>query len=87
VPVSLVQRGKDLFDDPQVLANELIAEVEHPDWGRVRQTGALIRFESTPVKIDRAAPQLGQHTNEILREFLGYDDAKLTALRSRRAIK
>jgi crotonobetainyl-CoA:carnitine CoA-transferase CaiB-like acyl-CoA transferase len=87
VPVSLVQRAKDLFDDRQVLANELIAAVDHPDWGRVRQTGALIRFESTPVKIERAAPLLGQHTDEILREFLGYDDAKLTVLRSRRVIK
>jgi crotonobetainyl-CoA:carnitine CoA-transferase CaiB-like acyl-CoA transferase len=87
VPASLVQRAKDLFDDPQVIANELIAEVEHPDWGKVRQTGALIRSESTPVKVDRAAPQLGQHTDEILREYLGYDDAKLTALRSRRVIK
>jgi crotonobetainyl-CoA:carnitine CoA-transferase CaiB-like acyl-CoA transferase len=87
ISASLVSRAKDLFDDPQVIANELIAAVDHPDWGRVRQTGALIRFESTPVRIDRAAPQLGQHTDEILREFLGYDDAKLTALRSRRVIK
>ncbi len=87
VPASLVSRAKELFDDPQVTANELIAAVDHPDWGRVRQTGALIRFESTPIKIDRAAPLLGQHSDEILLEFLGYDDAKLTALRARRVIK
>ncbi len=87
VPASRVSHAKELFDDPQVIANELIAAVNHPDWGPVRQTGALIRFESTPVKVDRAAPLLGQHTDEILREFLGYDDAKLTALRSRRVIK
>ncbi len=87
VPATAIQYARDLFNDPQVLANELIAELPHSQWSRVWQTGALIKFSATPPTIDRTAPLLGEHTDEILREFLGYDDAKLTSLRERRIVK
>jgi crotonobetainyl-CoA:carnitine CoA-transferase CaiB-like acyl-CoA transferase len=87
VPAAAVQYARDLFEDPQVLANELIVELPHSHWERVWQTGALIKFSATPTTIERAGPLLGEHSNEILREFLGYDDAKLASLRERRIIK
>jgi crotonobetainyl-CoA:carnitine CoA-transferase CaiB-like acyl-CoA transferase len=87
VPVVPVRHFKEMFDDPQIAANELIAEVVHPEFGKVRQTGMLTKFSSTEAHIDRAAPLLGQHTDEILREYLGYDSAKIAALHQSRIVR
>jgi crotonobetainyl-CoA:carnitine CoA-transferase CaiB-like acyl-CoA transferase len=74
-----VVRPPDLFADPQVLANDLLAEHQHAGWGGVRQTGVLARFARTPGVARCAAPLLGQHSRELLRE-VGYDDARIDAL-------
>ncbi|MGC1341686.1 MAG: CoA transferase [Candidatus Binataceae bacterium] len=87
VPVVPVRHFKEMFDDPQIAANELIAEVTHPEFGKVRQTGMLTKFSATQARIDRAAPLLGQHTDEILRDYLGYDGAKIAALHQSRIIR
>ncbi len=87
VPVVPVRHFKEMFDDPQIAANELIAEVTHPEFGKVRQTGMLTKFSATEGRIERAAPLLGQHTDEILREYLGYDAAKIAALHQSRIIR
>ena len=82
VPAAPIRHFKDMFDDAQIAANELLAEVTHPEFGTVRQTGALMKFSATQAPIERAAPRLGQHTGKILREYLGYDAAKIAALRA-----
>jgi crotonobetainyl-CoA:carnitine CoA-transferase CaiB-like acyl-CoA transferase len=87
VPIVPVRHFKEMFDDPQIAANELIAEVTHPEFGKVLQTGMLTKFSATQAKIERAAPLLGQHTDEILRAYLGYDDAKIAALRADRIVR
>jgi len=87
IPSVPVNQFKDLFNDPQVAANELIAELQHSQWGKVWQTGSLIKFPSREMNIDRAAPLLGEHTDELLHEYLGYDAAKLAALRAEKVIK
>jgi formyl-CoA transferase len=76
-----------LFDDSQVIANDLIAELPHSDWGKVKQTGALMKFSATPGTVERAGPRLGEHTDEILREYLGYRPDKIAALRAAGIIK
>ncbi|MDB5107513.1 MAG: CoA-transferase, partial [Candidatus Binatus sp.] len=87
VPATPVSHFKDLFDDPQIAANDLIAELPHSDWGNVKQVGLLTKFSATPGRIDRAAPTLGEHSDEILREYLGYQPEKIAALRARRIVK
>jgi crotonobetainyl-CoA:carnitine CoA-transferase CaiB-like acyl-CoA transferase len=87
VPAVPINHFQDLFDDPQVADNELIAELQHSQWGKVWQTGSLMKFATRQAKIDRAAPLLGEHTDELLREFLGYDAAKLSALRADKIIR
>ncbi len=86
VPAVPVNHFNDLFNDAQVSANGLIAELEHSQWGKVWQTGSLIRFAQTQAPIERAAPLLGEHTDEILREYLGYDAAKIADLRKRKIV-
>lgn len=72
----------DIVNDPQVRANEYIVEVDHPTQGRMPVVGAPWRFSGTPAEIAPAAPELGQHTEEVLQE-LGYSWEQIEALRER----
>jgi crotonobetainyl-CoA:carnitine CoA-transferase CaiB-like acyl-CoA transferase len=75
-----------LLSDPQALASGQVTEHEHPVYGRLRQAGHLIRFSKTPGRIERAAPIIGQHTREVLREA-GYEAAQIQQLQEQGAIR
>ncbi len=81
VPCAPVLHRRQLRDDPQVQANGIIVETDHPYAGRLRQARAAARFEATPSSIRRGAPQLGEHTDELLGEA-GFSGDEIAALRS-----
>lgn len=58
----------ELVDDPQVRHNGSFIEYDHPSEGRVKTPGFPIRFSKTPSALDRGAPQVGEHSREILAE-------------------
>ncbi len=64
-----VRRHADLVEDPQNAANDYIVEVEHPEWGPTTMIGCPITLSDTPTRWGVAAPELGQHTEEVLVEF------------------
>ena len=66
-----VQRLSELEDDPQVVANEYITQLDHPVLGPVKLAAHPIRYSETPATIRTVAPELGEHTEEVLLE-LGY---------------
>ena len=72
----------ELVDDPQVRANEYIVDVDHPTRGRISTVGAPWRFSETPAEVAATAPELGQHTEEVLQE-LGYSWEQIEALREK----
>jgi len=75
VPCAPVRTRDDLHRDPQVLANGILVEDEHPVVGLVRQPRPAERMDGTPSEIRRPAPTLGQHTDEVLAEIgLGADE-------------
>ena len=80
-----VQRLSELVDDPQVRANGYIADVDHPLLGPIKLADHPVRYSETPHSIRSVAPELGEHTEEILLE-LGYDWADITRFQDRRAI-
>ena len=82
---SPVQNLTELPDDPQVIANDYITSVEHPDLGPVKLADHPIRYSETPNSIRSVAPELGQHTEEVLLE-LGYDWPDITRLQDRGVI-
>ena len=87
VPATPVHRFGDLFAEPQVIANDLILELHHSQWGKVSQTGILTKFAATPGKVDRAGPLLGEHTAEILASLLGYSADRIAELTARRIVR
>ena len=85
VPVGPVNRIGDMLADPQVIAREMVVEVDHPKAGRTKAIGFPVKFSRTPTRVERAAPVLGEHTDEILRS-LGYDAARIRELRAEGAV-
>jgi crotonobetainyl-CoA:carnitine CoA-transferase CaiB-like acyl-CoA transferase len=80
VPCAPILGKDDLLTDPQISANGLIVESEHPVVGRMRETRPAARFERTPALISRPAPTLGQDTDAVLRE-LGLAETEISTLR------
>ena len=71
----------ELTEDPQVLENDYVTEFDHPVFGPTKTVGFPIGLSETPCSIRREAPELGQHTEEILTEVLGYSWDDVTKLK------
>jgi crotonobetainyl-CoA:carnitine CoA-transferase CaiB-like acyl-CoA transferase len=85
VPCAPVNDVRQALADPQVLARDMIVEVEHPDFGTLREVRSPVRTEGE-IRQPRRAPRLGEHTDSILRDVLGYSNSTIARLRSAGAI-
>ena len=77
----LVQNYAEVASDPQVLENEYIADFNHPVAGPIKLVGIPVKLSETPGQIREAAPELGQHTEEVLLEVGGYSWDEITRFR------
>jgi len=68
VPCAPVLTRREMIRHPQIAANALIVETDHPQAGRLRQTRPPARFEGTPSEHRHGAPTLGAHTSKVLAE-------------------
>jgi crotonobetainyl-CoA:carnitine CoA-transferase CaiB-like acyl-CoA transferase len=69
----------DVVADPQIAHNGTFVEYDHPSEGRVKTPGFPIRFSKTPSTVERGAPQIGEHTREVLIEA-GFDGSAIEEL-------
>jgi formyl-CoA transferase len=79
VPAGPIHDYAEVFADPHTQAREMEVEMEHPEEGTVRGLGIPVKLSETPGSVRRAAPLLGQHSAEVLREA-GFTEAEIEAL-------
>jgi crotonobetainyl-CoA:carnitine CoA-transferase CaiB-like acyl-CoA transferase len=79
VPHAPVMTRSEMIRHPQIQANKLIVEHDHPDAGPLRQTRTPARFDGTPAEYRMGGPRLGQHTSQVLSEA-GFSDVEIAAL-------
>lgn len=82
VPSGRIFRAPDMLEDPQYVAREAIVSVDHPVFGAVRMQNAFPKLSETPGRVRWPGPELGAHTEEVLREVAGLQPAEIAALRS-----
>ena len=85
-PVGKVNLKPEVIDDPQVVHNRALVEVDHGEAGRVRLARAAARFGGADLPVPKPAAHLGEHGEQVLRE-LGYDDSRIAALVAASAVR
>ena len=81
IPAGAINDVPSLFSDPQVAAREMVREIEHPILGKVKQLGPVAKLSETPASLRSAPPLLGENTEQILSQELGYSKAAIAQLR------
>jgi benzylsuccinate CoA-transferase BbsF subunit len=80
VPAGLAYPMLDVFDDPQLVARAHFVPLDHPEMGVFNYDELGFKLPDSPSRLRTAAPLLGQHTELVLKEFLGYSDVEYQAL-------
>ncbi len=81
VPCGPINNLAQVLSEPQVLAREMVVDVDVPVAGPTKVTGVPIKLSETPGSVRTPPPTLGQHTEEVLESVLGMDEAQRNALR------
>jgi crotonobetainyl-CoA:carnitine CoA-transferase CaiB-like acyl-CoA transferase len=87
VPAGPINTLDRVLSDPQVLAREMVVEIDGPGKEKIKTLGNPLKMEKTPVQTFTRPPRLGEHTREILTNLLGYSREKIEYLKQKEAIK
>ncbi|HDR9486636.1 TPA: CoA transferase [Burkholderia aenigmatica] len=86
VPCGPINDLDEVFDNEQVVARGMQVSLPHPCGADAKLVRNPIRMSATPPDARTAPPLLGAQTDDVLRDMLGYDDAKIAGLRAKQAI-
>ena len=82
VPCGAINRMDEVFADPQVQHLDMVLEATHPQTGPIRMVRNPVTFSEMPVDLRRPPPRLGEHTEDVLGELLGYSTVEVADLRA-----
>lgn len=85
IPNGPINNIEDIVNDPQIQAREMIVDVEHPKAGNMKMPGVPIKMSETQGSVRSPAPILGEHTDNILKEF-GISDEKIEQMKANKSI-
>lgn len=83
VPCGPINKLDEVFANPQVVARGMRIDTPHPTAGKVDLAASPMKLSATPARHDIPPPLLGQHTDEILHDLLGYDPQRIAILRNK----
>jgi crotonobetainyl-CoA:carnitine CoA-transferase CaiB-like acyl-CoA transferase len=86
VPAGPINTLDRVLSDPQVLAREMVVEIDGPAKDKIKTIGNPLKMEKTPVNTFTRPPRLGEHTRELLTNLLGYSPEKIDGLKQKEAI-
>lgn len=86
IPCAPVNKFSQALSDPQVLHRQMVVELKHPDGKSTKGPGNPIKLSRNNEESFTAAPHIGQQTNQVLRDMLGYEEAAIAALKEQGAI-
>jgi CoA:oxalate CoA-transferase len=86
VPCAPILSIDEVFEDPQVLHDDMKVEVQHPRCGRIPLTGDPVKLTPPVGEPHAPPPLLGQHTREVLANLVGLSDEELEILKARKII-
>jgi crotonobetainyl-CoA:carnitine CoA-transferase CaiB-like acyl-CoA transferase len=86
IPCGLIKNVAEVCTDPQVLARDMVVQLNHPTAGPISVNGVPIKLSTTPGQVQDAPPRLGEHTEMVLGDILGYSASQVAELRQLRAI-
>ncbi len=86
IPGGVVCSMAEALATPDAAARDMVKTVPHAVEGTLRVTGSPLKLSDTPVREPGAPPVLGQHTDDVLKAVLGYDQGQIAALRQAGAI-
>lgn len=86
VPAAPISTVDQVVSDPQVLQRQMVVSLEHPTLGTLSTVGTPIKAAGAPVFGPAPPPALGEHTEPVLRDLLGYAPDRIDGLRQRRVI-
>ncbi|OPL09478.1 MAG: carnitine dehydratase [delta proteobacterium ML8_F1] len=82
IPCGPINTIEQVVNDPHIaVAREMFVDIEHPVAGKLKITGSHLKLSETKTSIEMPAPLLGQHNEEILRDYLAYDKEKVDQLK------
>jgi formyl-CoA transferase len=86
VPCGPIKSIDQVMNDPQVQAREMVIQVEHPSEGVVRMVASPLKIPTAPPVVRMPPPRLGEHTDQVLHELLGFDLKTIQDLRNTQVI-
>ncbi|MBI3966788.1 MAG: CoA transferase [Chloroflexi bacterium] len=83
VSAGIVATVLEAIRAPQIVAREIVVERPHRRFGALETAGSPLRMSRTPGRVERPAPELGEHNSSVLRDLLGLDNAAVADLREK----
>jgi crotonobetainyl-CoA:carnitine CoA-transferase CaiB-like acyl-CoA transferase len=80
IPFAPIRTLDEVFKDPHVIARDIVQEIQHPLTGTLRMIGPTVLYDHIRGRVQIPPPRLGEHTCEILKMFLGYDEEQIRQL-------